>query len=157
MSSWADSESSESNNTYRVVVIGGGPAGCAAAKTLAHAGIPVALVERDGANRDKPCGDMFMPGAVAIIKRLGLSHQTLLSVGASFETVNLLGSRGLTWKTMFLAEPVWILPRRLIDQTLRDCLPAEVSVLYNLYVNGILKPANTHLQVCVRASTGRVI
>jgi flavin-dependent dehydrogenase len=157
MSTWADSESSENIDTNRVVIIGGGPAGCAAAKALAQAGLPVALVEREGANRDKSCGDMFMPGAVAIIKRLGLSRQSLLSLGASFEAVDLLGSRGLLWKTLFRDDPVWILPRRLIDQALRDCLPAEVSVLYNIYVKGILKSANTRLQVCARAATGRLI
>jgi flavin-dependent dehydrogenase len=157
MSISANSESSENIDTNRVVVVGGGPAGCAAAKALAHAGLPVTLVERDGANRDKSCGDMFMPGAVAIIKRLGLSRQNLLSIGASFEAVDLLGPRGFLRKIMFRAESVWILPRRLIDQALRDCLSADVSVLYNIYVNQILKPANTHLQVCARAATGRVI
>jgi len=157
MSIWANSESSENIDTNRVVIIGGGPAGCAAAKALGQAGLPVALVERAGANRDKSCGDMFMPGAVAMLKRLGLSRQSLLSVGASFEAVDLLGSRGLLRKIMYPTDPVWILPRRFIDQALRDCLPAAVSVLYNIYVNQILRPVNTHLQVCARAATGRVI
>jgi menaquinone-9 beta-reductase len=157
MTIWADSGCDESIDTNRVVVIGGGPAGCAAAKVLGQAGIPVTLVERDGANRDKSCGDMFMPGAVAMIKRLGLSRQSLLSIGASFTGVDMLGSRGLLRKVMFPAHPVWMLPRRSIDQALRDCLPADVSVLYNICANGILKPANTRLQVCARAATGRVI
>jgi flavin-dependent dehydrogenase len=157
MSTWADSESSENIDTNRVVVIGGGPAGCAAAKALTQAGLPVALVERDGANRDKACGDMFMPRAVAIIKRIGLSRQNLLSVGASFGAVDLLGSRGLLRKTIYPTEPVWILPRRLIDRALRDCLPAGVSVLYNICVNGIHQSANTRFQVCARTATGRMI
>lgn len=157
MSIWADAESSQNIDTNRVVVIGGGPAGCAAAKSLAQGGLPVALVERDGANRDKACGDMFMPGAVAIIKRFGLSRQSLLSVGTSFEAVDLLGSRGLLPKRIYTSEPVWILPRRLIDQALRDCLPTDVSVLYNMYVHEILKLANGRLQVCAKAATGRVI
>jgi menaquinone-9 beta-reductase len=150
-------ESSEDIDTNRVVVIGGGPAGCAAAKALAQIGLPVALIERDGPNRDKACGDMFTPEAVMIIKRLGLSSQNLLSIGTSFKAIDLLGSQGLLRKVMYPTKPGWILPRRLIDQALRDCLPPNVSVLYNMHATEISKPANARLQVCAKAATGRVI
>jgi len=40
---------------------------------------------------------------------------------------------------------------------LRDCLPQNVSVLYNMCVTEIRKPANVRLQVRARAVTGRKI
>lgn len=150
-------ESSKDIDTNRVVVIGGGPAGCAAATALAQIGLPVALVERDGANRDKACGDMFMPGAITVIKRLGLTPKNLLSIGTPFKVVDLLGSQGVLRKIVYPTESIWILPRRWIDQALRDCLPENVSVHYNLCVNEIRKAANTRLQVCARSATSRVI
>jgi menaquinone-9 beta-reductase len=157
MSSRTHSESDEHTDTHRVVVIGGGPAGCAAAKALAQAGLPVALLERDGANRDKACGDMFLPGAVAIIRRIGLNRQSLVSLGTSFEAVDLIGSQGHLPNRMHTSGRVWILPRRLIDQALRDSLPANVSVLYHAFVHGIRRLANSRLQVCARAANSHAI
>jgi len=157
MSIGPDSESRENIDAHRVVVIGGGPAGCAAAMALAQIALPVALLERDGPIRDKPCGDMFMPGAVAVIRRLGLGRHSLLSIGTSFNAVDLLGSQGLLRKIVYPNEPVWILPRRVIDQALRDCLPSNVSVLYNMCVNEIRQLSNARLQVCAKATGGRVI
>jgi flavin-dependent dehydrogenase len=124
---------------------------------LAQIGLPVALLERDGPNRDKPCGDMFMPEAVAVIRRLGLSRHSLLSIGTSFNAVDLLGPQGLLRKIAYPNEPVWILPRRLIDQALRDCLPPNVSALYNICVNEVRGLSNTRLQVCAKVTAGRVI
>lgn len=54
-----------------VLVVGAGPAGCAAAATLARAGHPTALVDRAHFPRPKPCGECLNPGAVATLERLG--------------------------------------------------------------------------------------
>jgi flavin-dependent dehydrogenase len=100
---------------------------------------------------------MFMPEAITIIKRLGLSHQNLLSIGRSSKAIDLVGSQGLLQKVMYTTEPVWILPRRLIDQACRDCLPTNVSVIYSMNVTEIRKPMNGRLQVRAKSSTGRAI
>jgi geranylgeranyl reductase family protein len=55
-----------------VVVIGGGPAGAAAAISLARAGRDVTLVDRARFPRDKVCGDGITTGALRLLEQLGL-------------------------------------------------------------------------------------
>ncbi len=54
------------------LVIGAGPAGAAAAVTLARGGLRVALVDRSTFPRDKVCGDALIPDALGALERLGL-------------------------------------------------------------------------------------
>ena len=55
-----------------VVVVGGGPAGAAAAITLARAGRDVVLVDKATFPRDKICGDGLTTGALRLLEDLGL-------------------------------------------------------------------------------------
>jgi flavin-dependent dehydrogenase len=55
-----------------VIVAGAGPAGSVAALVLARAGARVVVVDREAFPRDKLCGDTLNPGAVALIRSLGL-------------------------------------------------------------------------------------
>ncbi len=59
---------------HDVVIAGGGPAGAAAALLLARAGARVVVFDRARFPRDKLCGDTLNPGALGILRRLGLSH-----------------------------------------------------------------------------------
>ncbi len=54
------------------IIAGAGPAGSVAALTLARAGARVLLLDRARFPRDKLCGDTLNPGAMAILRRLGL-------------------------------------------------------------------------------------
>ena len=58
------------------VVVGGGPAGAIAALVLARAGARVTILERAAFPRDKLCGDTINPGALTILRRLGLEGVT---------------------------------------------------------------------------------
>jgi flavin-dependent dehydrogenase len=60
-------------NAYHVVIVGAGPAGAVAATVLARAGARVRLIDRAAFPRDKLCGDTLNPGALALLRRLGLS------------------------------------------------------------------------------------
>ena len=59
--------------TTDVVIAGAGPAGCVAAIVLARAGARVRIVDRATFPRPKLCGDTVNPGALAILRRLGLT------------------------------------------------------------------------------------
>jgi menaquinone-9 beta-reductase len=58
--------------TADVVVIGAGPAGCAAAMTLARGGRDVVVIDRARFPRDKCCGDGLTTAALRTLEELGL-------------------------------------------------------------------------------------
>jgi geranylgeranyl reductase family protein len=62
-----------------VAVVGGGPAGAAAAITLARAGREVVLVDKATFPRDKCCGDGLTTGALRRLEGLGLRPETVPS------------------------------------------------------------------------------
>lgn len=62
-----------------VAVVGGGPAGTAAAITLARAGRQVVLVDKARFPRDKCCGDGITTGALRRYERLGLRPEAIAS------------------------------------------------------------------------------
>jgi geranylgeranyl reductase family protein len=62
---------------WEVIVVGAGPAGSAAATTLARAGRRVLLLDRAAFPRDKPCGDLIGARAMAAARRLGIDEHDL--------------------------------------------------------------------------------
>lgn len=56
-----------------IVVVGGGPAGCAAAILLRQQGRDVLLLDEATFPRDKVCGESVSPGARALLERLGVA------------------------------------------------------------------------------------
>jgi geranylgeranyl reductase family protein len=59
-----------------VLIAGAGPAGAIAALILARAGVRVRLIERAKFPRHKLCGDTVNPGAMGLLRRLGLEGVT---------------------------------------------------------------------------------
>ncbi len=57
-----------------MAIIGGGPAGAAAAIRAAHAGLRAVVFERGEVGRDKVCGDGLTPRAVAALEELKIDH-----------------------------------------------------------------------------------
>ncbi|MCX5516419.1 FAD-dependent oxidoreductase [Kaistia algarum] len=64
-----------------IVVVGGGPAGCAAAIACAARGLRVILCEREPGQRDRP-GETLHPGIEPLLAQLGLAERLKDVVGA---------------------------------------------------------------------------
>ncbi|HWJ73301.1 MAG TPA: FAD-dependent oxidoreductase [Kaistia sp.] len=64
-----------------IVVVGGGPAGCAAAIACATRGLRVVLCEREPGLRDRP-GETLHPGIEPLLAQLGLAKRLHAVVGA---------------------------------------------------------------------------
>ncbi|MBN8906055.1 MAG: FAD-dependent monooxygenase, partial [Rhodospirillales bacterium] len=59
------------------LIVGGGPAGSAAAIRLAMAGLQPTLLERSREPEDKVCGDFLSGGSLAALRSLGLDPAML--------------------------------------------------------------------------------
>jgi flavin-dependent dehydrogenase len=62
-------------NEFDVVVVGGGPAGAAAATMCARRGLSVALIEHKKFPRHKVCGDVINPNCWPVLERLGVAEK----------------------------------------------------------------------------------
>ncbi|HTX00549.1 MAG TPA: FAD-dependent monooxygenase [Acidimicrobiales bacterium] len=84
-----------------VAVVGAGPAGSAAAITLARAGIDCLLLDKAEFPRDKCCGDGLTTGALRLLDELGLDPAGL----ASFTPVGELCFRAPSGRTAHIPLP----------------------------------------------------
>src|SRR5215471_1891634 len=120
------------SNHYEVAIVGGGPAGSAAAITLARAGRRVLLVEKNDRNLFK-VGESLPPAIMPLLRELGVLER--------FESGRHLVSTGnesswgdtSTQRTTVLRQPGlqgWHVDRARFDAMLRDAahdLSAQVS------------------------------
>ena len=103
-----------------VVVVGAGPAGSTAALILARGGARVALVDKAVFPRDKACGDLLGPRALALLASLGLAPSggrlvgEMVVVGPTGRRVVLPARAGRTYPGYGLA-----ITRRRFDDWLR--------------------------------------
>ncbi len=105
---------------YDILIIGGGPAGSAAAITAARAGLKVALFEKGPHGRDKVCGDGLTPRAIAALDDLRIDH----SAAHRIDGLRMIAGkkqRELAWPTTARFPnhgAVW--PRQKFDNHLLD-------------------------------------
>jgi menaquinone-9 beta-reductase len=103
------------------VVVGAGPAGSIAALVLARGGARVSLVDKATFARDKACGDLVGPRAIALLASLGLTPPAgrevgeMVVVGPTGRQVLLPARAGRTYPNHGLA-----VTRLRFDAWLRD-------------------------------------
>jgi flavin-dependent dehydrogenase len=96
------------------VIIGGGPAGTAAAVTLAHAGHRPMLIERDRGPADKVCGDFLSADTIRLARALGVDPMAM--GGPPIRHVRLI--HGESVAETALPFPAVGLSRRVLDAAL---------------------------------------
>jgi flavin-dependent dehydrogenase len=102
-----------------VSILGGGPAGAAAALSALAEGSPVSIVEKSQFPRHKVCGEFFSPEIGVELERLGVWDAFLAAGPARVRRMALhFGTRE---KICPLPEPAWGLSRYAFDALLLDC------------------------------------
>jgi menaquinone-9 beta-reductase len=94
-----------------VLVIGAGPAGSAAAITLARAGHDVVLIDQHAFPRDKICGDGLIPDAHHALRKLGVLDEVMAQAQPS-GFVGCIGPRG---GRIDVPGTLAVLPRKALD------------------------------------------
>ena len=122
-----------SSTATDVVIIGGGPAGLAAALALRAQGLDVLVADGRGAEPiDKACGEGLMPDAVAALSRLGVSV-----TGEAFHGIRFL-SGGTSVEARFPHGHGLGVRRTALHSVLsRAAVDAGVRVSWNTPVTGL--------------------
>jgi geranylgeranyl reductase family protein len=94
-----------------VLIVGAGPAGSAAAITLARAGFDVVLVDQHAFPRDKVCGDGLIPDAHNALRKLGVLDEVMREAQPSTH-VGCIGPRG---GRVDVPGTLAVLPRKTLD------------------------------------------
>src|SRR5437867_10929922 len=70
-----------------VIVVGAGAAGSTVATLLAAGGVQVRVLDRSRFPRDKPCADYCNPGAVGLLRYLGMLPAALNARAAAISAM----------------------------------------------------------------------
>jgi flavin-dependent dehydrogenase len=107
-----------------VVVVGAGPAGCAAGVALARAGMRVTVIDRAHFPRDKVCGDALSNKAVGLIRAMGAGEAFDATPHAEVRGALALFPDGSAIRRDYTAFGR-IVPRLALDAMLVDALRAS--------------------------------
>jgi flavin-dependent dehydrogenase len=118
---------------YDLVVVGGGPAGCAAAITAANQGRRVLLLEKGRYPRHRVCGEFISPESHQTLSRLLGDGHPLVSQPAQINSARMfVDGKCLQF---FLPECGWSISRFDLDQALwRRALDTRIDARQNVTV-----------------------
>ena len=117
---------------WPVCIVGGGPAGCAAALAAGLKPDQVLLLEAESPGRDKPCGDAITNSGMAPLRKLGVTADDLLGLGGkSFERIDVFARNAKLLQYSGDGATGWIVRRKKLDQLLRDRASSYRTLVYN--------------------------
>lgn len=117
-----------SERHVEALIVGGGPAGLAAAIVLARAGVRTLLCEKKAFPVDKACGEGIMPTGVAHLAQLGVSQHLATEDIYAFFGVRYSTQTGQSTAAAFAEGPGWGIRRTALSLALlrragqMDCL-----------------------------------
>ena len=109
-----------------VLVVGAGPAGSAAAITLARAGLDVVMVDKHPFPRDKVCGDGLIPDTHAALRKLGVLDAVMAQAQVASH-IRCVGPRG---GRVDVPGTLAVLPRREFDHLLANAAVAAGARMF---------------------------
>jgi menaquinone-9 beta-reductase len=134
-----------------ILVVGGGPAGAAAAISARLEGSLVRLADQSSAVRHKVCGEFISPAALGLFEKLRLSQDfASLEPAAIRRCVLYLGRRVKRWS---LPECAWGLSRLRLDRMLLE-RARELGVTVSLGERVDCRAARRH-EDCTIVACGR--
>src|SRR5262245_34415966 len=126
------------------MIVGAGPAGCAAAIALRRRGAPAHLLDRARFPRDKVCGDVLLPAALDGLRELGLPVEELHRLGTACSGARIVFPGGRAVSGAFGgAGSSWLILRRYVfDRWLLDrARDAGARVTEETEVTGVRRGA----------------
>jgi geranylgeranyl reductase family protein len=142
-------------NIPRAIVVGAGPAGCAAAYTLAKKSINVTVLEQGRPGKDKTCGDALLPSAIELISIFGINQDRLKVLGGYHsDRVSIYIDNLLVRQSIYKHESGWVIPRAVIDQAIRDITAKYASFQYETCVTDLIIKPPGDLQLSLRHQDG---
>ncbi len=139
----------------RVIVVGGGPAGCAAAYTLAKQSINVAVFERGQPGKDKACGDALVPSAAELMSLFGINQERMKALGGyRYNRVNLYVDELLVHQSEYKNKAGWVVPRAIIDQEIRNVTAEYASFQYETCVTDLIIEQTGSIKLSLRYKDG---
>lgn len=112
-----------------VLIAGGGPAGAIAALLLARRGVRVTVVDRARFPRDKLCGDSLNPGALRLLRRLGVG--AVADAGLPIAGMIVTGDGGVRVEALYGDGVIGrALTRRVLDAALLEAAAAAGAEIH---------------------------
>jgi flavin-dependent dehydrogenase len=136
---------------FDVAVIGGGPAGCSAAITLAQHGAKVVMFEAKAYPHHKVCGEFLSPECANLLDQLGAA----LPIGAvPIHIARITAPDDTTWETC-LPGTAWGVSRFTLDAHLADrARKLGVEICERATVASVQGDLKTGFQLNVRKTAG---
>ncbi len=143
--------------TFDVAVIGGGPAGCSAAITLAEQGQRVALFEAKTYPHHKVCGEFLSPECMILLDRLGLLTALADLRPVPIQTVCMTAPSGAVWETT-LPGTAWGISRSALDAALaQQARICGVEVCEGTTISDIGGSLDSGFQLIARTPAGNEV